>query len=163
MSPTDPTFLLKQLEPAVRPAYFGTPAAKPAAPLEHQPFDELLASAKAGRLSSGRAVSATHEGEPLTAEQLERLGIAADKAEISGAERALLLIDGRALVLDVPTRTISAELSASSAAQKLDTALYVPTEAEQADTRPVGPPGGVAPRGVTRQLDEAERRTPSAA
>ena len=163
MSPTDPTFLLKQLEPAVRPSYLGTPAARPAAPLEHQPFDELLASAKAGRLSSGRGVSATHEGEPLSPEQLERLGVAADKAETSGAQRALLMIDGRALVLDVPTRTISAELSASSTVEKLDAALYVPTEAEQADTRPVGPPGGVAPRGVARQLDVAHRSTPSAA
>ncbi len=163
MSPTDPTLLLKQLEPAVRPAYMGPPASRPSVPLEQQPFDELLASAKAGRLASGRAVSTAHEGEPISPEQLQRLAIAADRAELSGAQRAVLLLDGRALMLDVPTRTISGELSASSALEKIDTALYVPTESEQTDTRPVGPPSGVAPRGVALQVSQAQRQSPSAA
>jgi len=163
MSPTDPTFLLKMLEPAVRPAYLGTPPSRPTAPLEQQPFDELLASAKAGKLASGRAVSTAHEGEPISPEQLQRLAVAADRAESSGAQRAVLLLDGRALMLDVATRTISLELSASSAIEKIDTALYVPTESEQTDTRPLGPPGGVAPRGVALQIEQAERRSPSAA
>jgi hypothetical protein len=163
MSPTDPTFLLKQLEPAVRPAYLGTPTARPSAPLEHQPFDELLAQAKAGRLESGRVVSAAVEGEPLSPGQLRRLAAAADTAEASGARRALMMLDGRALVLDVPTRTISAELSASTEVEKLDAAVYVPTDDEQADTRPVGPPSGIAPRGVARQIFEAGGRAPTAA
>ncbi len=163
MSPTDSTLLLKQLEPAVRPAYMGPPASRPTAPLEQQPFDELLASAKAGRLASGRAVSTADVGEPISPEQLQRLAIAADRAESSGAQRAVLLLDGRALMLDVPTRTISVELSASSAMEKIDTALYVPTESEQTDTRPVGPPSGVAPRGVALQIDQTQRHSPSAA
>ncbi len=163
MSPIDPTFLLKQLEPAVRPAYLATPTSRPTAPLEQQPFDELLASSKAGRLASGRAVTTAHVGEPMSPEQLQRLAVAADRAESSGAQRAVLLLDGRALVLDVPTRTVSAELSASAPMQKIDTALYVPTESEQTSTRPVGPPGGVAPRGVALQIEQAERRSPSAA
>ena len=163
MSPTDPTLLLKNLEPAVRPAYLGPPPSRPTAPLEQQPFDELLASAKAGRLSSGRAISTVHEGEPISPEQLQRLAIAADRAESSGAQRAVLLLDGRALLLDVATRTVSMELSASSALEKIDMALYVPTESEQTDTRPVGPPGGVAPRGVALQIEQAQRRSPSAA
>ena len=163
MSPIDPTFLLKQLEPAVRPAYLGTPPSRPTAPLEQQPFDELLASAKAGRLASGRDVSAAYEGEPLTTEQFQRLAIAADRAESSGAQRAVLLIDGRALTLDVATRTISSELTASSAMQKIDTAIYVPTESEQTNTRPVGPPSGIAPRGVALQIEQAQHRPPSAA
>ena len=163
MSPTDPTLLLKQLEPAVRPAYMGPPASRPTAPLEQQPFDELLASAKAGRLASGRAVSTADVGEPISPEQLQRLSIAADRAESSGAQRAVLLLDGRALMLDVPTRTISAELSALSAMEKIDTAVYVPTESEQTDTRPLGPPSGVAPRGVALQIDQAGHRPPSAA
>jgi hypothetical protein len=163
MSPIDPTFLLKQLEPAVRPAYLGTPPSRPTAPLEQQPFDELLASAKAGRLASGREVSAAYEGEPITTEQFQRLAIAADRAESSGAQRAVLLIDGRALMLDVATRTISSELTASSAMEKTDTAIYVPTESEQTNTRPVGPPSGVAPRGVALQIEQARHRSPSAA
>ncbi len=163
MSPTDPTLLLKQLEPAVRPAYLSPPTSRPSAPLEQQPFDELLASAKAGRLASGRAISTAHEGEPISPQQLQRLAIAADRAESSGAQRAVLLLDGRALLLDVATRTVSMELSASSALEKIDTALYVPTESEQTDTRPLGPPGGVAPRGVALQIEQAARGTPSAA
>ena len=163
MSPIDPTFLLKQLEPAVRPAYLGTPPLRPTAPLEQQPFDELLASAKAGRLASGRDVSAAYEGEPITTEQFQRLAIAADRAESSGAQRAVLLIDGRALMLDVATRTISSELNASSAMEKIDTAIYVPTESEQTNTRPVGPPSGIAPRGVALQIEQAQHRSPSAA
>ena len=163
MSPIDPTFLLKQLEPAIRPAYLGTPPSRPTAPLEQQPFDELLASAKAGRLASGRDVSAAYEGEPITTEQFQRLAIAADRAESSGAQRAVLLIDGRALMLDVATRTISSELTASSAMEKIDTAIYVPTESEQTNTRPVGPPSGIAPRGVALQIEQAQHRSPSAA
>jgi len=166
MSPIDPTFLLKQLEPAIRPAYLGPPASRPTAPLEQQPFDELLASAKAGRLASGRSVSTAHEGEPISPEQLQRLAVAADRAESSGAQRAVLLLDGRALVLDVATRTISEELSASSAMEKIDMAVYVPTESAQTDARPLGPPGGVAPRGVALQIEQAqqaEHRPPSAA
>ena len=163
MSPIDPTFLLKQLEPAVRPAYLGTPPSRPTAPLEQQPFDELLASAKAGRLASGRDVSAAYEGEPINTEQFQRLAIAADRAESSGAQRAVLLIDGRALMLDVATRTISSELNASSAMEKIDTAIYVPTESEQTNTRPVGPPSGIAPRGVALQIEQAQHRSPSAA
>lgn len=163
MSPIDPTFLLKQLEPAIRPAYLGPPPSGPRAPLEQQPFDELLASAKAGKLASGREVSAAHEGEPLSPEQFQRLAIAADRAETSGAQRAVLLIDGRALMLDVATRTISLELAASSAMEKIDTAIYVPTESEHTDTRPVGPPSGVAPRGVALQIEQAQHRSPSAA
>ncbi len=163
MSPTDPTLLLKQLEPAVRPAYLGPPSSRPTAPLEQQPFDELLASAKAGRLASGRAVSTAHEGEPISPEQLQRLAVAADRAESSGAQRAVLLLDGRALLLDVATRTVSMELSALSALEKIDMAVYVPTESEQTNTRPLGPPGGVAPRGVALQIDQAQRHSPSAA
>ncbi len=155
--------LLKQLEPAVRPAYMGPPASRPTAPLEQQPFDELLASAKAGRLASGRAISTVHEGEPISPEQLQRLAIAADRAEASGAQRAVLLLDGRALLLDVATRTVSMELSASSALEKIDMAVYVPTESEQTNTRTLGPPGGVAPRGVALQIDQTQRHSPSAA
>ncbi len=152
-----------QLEPAVRPAYLSPPTLRPNAPLEQQPFDELLASAKAGRLASGRAISTAHEGEPISPQQLQRLAIAADRAEASGAQRAVLLLDGRALLLDVATRTVSMELSASSALEQIDTAVYVPTESEQTDTRPLGPPGGVAPRGVALQIEQAEHRPPSAA
>ncbi len=156
MTPTDPSFLLRKLEPAVAPSYLTAPATRPTAPLEHLRFDELLAEARAGRVASGRAVSTACDGsEALSPQQLDRLAGAADLAEASGANRAMLLLDGRAMVLDVPTRTISGELSLSSQIEKLDAAVYVPAEGEQEPPRPLGPPGGVAPRGVAEQIENA--------
>ncbi len=164
MTPSDATFLLKRLEPAVRPPYLGAGSARPSAPLEQQPFDELLAAAQAGRMASGRSVSAALEsGETLSPKQLERLAAAADVAEASGAQRALLFIDGRALVLDVPTRSVGGELSMSSRYTTLDAAVYVPAEGEQAEPRPLGPPGAVAPRGVAEQIETGRARSPTAA
>ncbi len=163
MTPTDATFLLKRLEPAVRPAYFGAGSARPSAPIEQQPFEELLAAAKAGSMASGRCVSAAFEsGETMTTEQLGRLAAAADVAEASGAQRALLFMDGRALVLDVPTRPIDGELSMSSSSTMIDAAVYVPAEGEEAEPRPLGPPGAVAPRGVAEQFDSGRSRSQSA-
>ena len=160
MTPTDPSFLLRKLEPAVAPSYLTAPAAKPNAPLEHLPFDELLAEARAGQLSSGRTVSAGFE---LSPQQLDRLAGAADLAEASGASRAMLLLDGRAMVLDVSTRTISGELSLSSQIERIDAAVYVPAEGEQEPPKPLGPPSSVAPRGVAEQIANADQRRPPAA
>ena len=164
MTPTDPSFLLRRLEPAVAPSYLTAPATKPNAPLEHLRFDELLAEAQAGRIASGRSVSAAYEGgEVLSPQQLDRLAGAADLAEASGASRAMLLLDGRAMILDVPTRTISGELSLSSQIERIDAAVYVPAEGEQEPPKPLGPPSSVAPRGVAEQIDNADQRRPPAA
>ena len=83
MTPTDASFLLRKLEPAVAPSYLAPPARQPTAPLEQRPFDELLAEAQAGRLASGRTVSA---GFDLSPQELDRLAGAADVAEASGAK-----------------------------------------------------------------------------
>ncbi len=162
----DPNILLRQLEPAVRPAYAGAPSTRPAAPLEHQPFDELLARASKGLIASGRPVSARFAtAEPFTGEQLARLSAAADLAETAGATTALLLMDGRGLVLDVSTRTLAAELSAdaSSRVTDLDAAVFVAGDAAASTTAPLSPPGGVAPPAVGEQLDAARHASPAAA
>jgi hypothetical protein len=162
---TDPNILLRQLEPAIRPAYAGGPSTRPAAPLEHQPFDELLAKASKGLIESGRPVSAQFAAaEPFTGEQLARLAAAADLAEAAGAAKALLLMDGRGLVLDVPTRTLAAELSADAASRVtgLDAAVFVAGDSAASTMVPLHPPGGVAPRAVGEQLDAA-RQAPQAA
>ena len=162
----DSNILLRQLEPAVRPAYAGAPSTRPAAPLEHQPFDELLARASEGLIASGRPVSAQFAAtEPFTGEQLARLSAAADLAEAAGATRALLLMDGRGLVLDVPTRTLAAELSADAASRvtRLDAAVFVAGDGAESTTVPLSPPGGVAPRAVGEQLDAARQASPAAA
>ena len=155
---TDPNILLRQLEPAVRATYAAAPSSRPSAPLEHQPFDELLAKAAQGRIASGRPVSVQlAAGEPPTAEQLARLASAADVAEAAGAARALLLMDGRGLVLDVPTRTLSAELSAEAASRVtgLDAAVFVAGAGAAATPAALHPPGGIAPPAVGAQLDTA--------
>jgi hypothetical protein len=162
----DPNILLKQLEPAVRPSYAGARTGGPAAPLEHQPFDELLARAARGGIESGRPVSAAYETpEPLSPQQIERLSSAADLVEATGAQRALLLVDGRGLVLDIPSRTLSADLSADAASRvvSLDAAMYVAGESDESRGPVLPPPGGVAPRGVAEQIDAVKSNPPAAA
>lgn len=71
-------------------------------------FEELLRQARAGEIETGAPVSvARGAGVELSADQLARLSAAADKLEAAGATRALVLMDGRALVLDVATRTVA--------------------------------------------------------
>jgi hypothetical protein len=121
--------LLRRLEPAVRPH---APPIAPQSPglFDAQPFEALLAQAFAGEMRSGRAVIDHPSGlePPLERAQLERLALAADRAEAAGARRALMMIDGRALVLDVESRAIAAELSDRSPATVLsvDAAMLVP-------------------------------------
>ncbi len=66
-------------------------------------------------------------------------------------------MDGRGLVLDVDSRTITSEMAATGRLEHLDAAVYVPGEDEQAATPPLPPPGGVAPRGVAEAIDAARR------
>jgi hypothetical protein len=136
----DPTFLLRQLSPAVLPA--SVPAAAPRPPLDGLGFDELLRQARGGGLESGRDVAVAYRpAEALTRGQLDRLATAADLAEASGAERALVLLDGRSLLLDVPARALRGELAQGAA--EVDIAL-VAGGAE----RPLPYPSAVAPRGA---------------
>ncbi len=161
---SDPLQLLKQLEPVVRPAYAGGAGAQPTAGVEHGRFEELLARARQGRIESGRTVSADYQaGEALTRGQLSRLSAAADLAEASGAQRAMLLMDGRGLLLDVAGRSLTGELSTDDASRfvSLDAAVYVPGE-NQETAAPVAPPTGVAPPGVAEQIDAVERRQSAA-
>ena len=74
----DPTHLLRQLEPVVRPGVAFGPAARPHAPLEDQRFDELLKLVSQGSVHSGRAVTdAFGATEKLDEQQLARLAAAA--------------------------------------------------------------------------------------
>lgn len=140
--------LLKLLEPAVRPAGIAAPTARPRAPIEGQTFDDLLAQASKGAISSGRPVEAGFEAQPpLDGTQLERLAAAADQAEAAGARTALVMIDGRAFALDVESRTLTSELSGGSGIQTLhvDAAIAVPGDGAQgAATAPLAPGVGLS-------------------
>jgi hypothetical protein len=147
----DPTRLLQMLEPAVRPSYapVAERAGGPRAALEARPFDELLEEAKAGLVRSGRPVRLAHQpAEAIGAEALRRLGEAADLAEAAGAQRALLVSEGRSLLLDVTSRTITGELTRGLRAARLDAAVFVPGPGDGASPRVLGPPSGVPPKGI---------------
>lgn len=162
----DPTHLLKQLEPVVRPGFALGPAARPHAPLEDQGFDELLKLASQGSVHSGRAVTdASGATEKLDEQQMARLAAAADLAEASGARQALLLIDGRGLILDVPNRALTAQLSAdeSSRVVNIDAAVYVAADDEERDDAVLVLPEGIAPPAVAQQIEAAWRARESAA
>lgn len=97
--------------------------------LEHAAFADLLAEARAGDVSSSLPVSiAPGAGIELTPEQLDRVAAAADRAEASGATRALVLIDGMSLRLDVGVRTITgaADLTTSGVLTGIDAVLHAP-------------------------------------
>ncbi len=149
----DPTQLLRQLEPLVRPVPHG--ASSPAAPLEGRSFEELLAQAQRGEVLSGRSVTVAFESTTaLNEQQLARVSAAADLAEASGAQRALMLIDGRGLVLDVASRALSGELSGGPPIIQTDTVVYVPGESDR-PAPPLGLSRGIPPRGAAEQITRA--------
>src|SRR5689334_13267949 len=93
--------LLKRLNPAVQPSFATSAASRGTTPIDQQSFEQLLASASGGGVISGRQVDVGCELQPpLEAEQLERLASAADQAEAAGSRRAVMVVDGRSLVVD---------------------------------------------------------------
>lgn len=158
---TNATKLLRKLEPAVRPTAAG--AARnfaPRAPIDALDFDSLLSLVAHGDYSSGRRVQCDCElSDPLDDEQLERLAIAGDMADAAGAQRAVMVIDGRAMIMNVAARVIDTEISAPGSAKvfsEIDAAINVP----RADDGPVEillpfPGGGVIPGPVARQMERA--------
>ena len=75
-----------------------------------QDFQTLLAQARAGGLETGLPVSvADGAGVSLDAAQLERLGAVVDRAHAEGATRILVMLDGRALDVDVLSRRVLGE------------------------------------------------------
>lgn len=71
-------------------------------------FSDLLKQAASGELSSALPVSIAPDANiQLDDAQLARLSLAADKLEAAGIRTALITIDGRRLLLDVPARQIT--------------------------------------------------------
>ncbi|MHC5113480.1 MAG: hypothetical protein ACYTGP_03515 [Planctomycetota bacterium] len=157
----DAARLLRKLEPPVRPV--GTHGvATPPRPFEQQGFDELLSLVSTGGVRSERTVTVIDEkrlGEPLTEADLERLASAADIAEASGARRAVMLMDGRGLVMNIADRLVTGELSQDPAQRlvDLDAAVYVAgdDEDDSAAATPALPGTGLVPPAIARQLAAA--------
>jgi hypothetical protein len=78
-------------------------------------FAALLQQAQKGELSSGLPVTPARGVEvELTPDQLQRVAAATDRAEAQGATRALVLIDGIALKVDVSVRQVLGKVDVSS-------------------------------------------------
>jgi hypothetical protein len=135
----NPVQLLRSLGAGLRPASVPD---QPAAPrlTEGPGFEQLLRDAQGGEISSGLPVRVSSQaGVSLSPTQLARLSDAADRAEAAGAARALVMIDGMALTMDVGLRTITGQADASSTKvlNGIDTVVTVANES--------GPIPGQAP------------------
>ncbi|MFO0832838.1 MAG: hypothetical protein U0637_13480 [Phycisphaerales bacterium] len=108
-------------------------------------FQNILDKAREGAVASGLKVKAGKEsGLTLTQDQVERLSAAADIAEANGAGRAVFLIDGRALRMDVGTRTVLGPVDMSKTGVLGDIDAIVSVAADQgAAATPVLPPPAV--------------------
>lgn len=91
------------------------PSTQPAITSSGDSFATLLEQAQTGRIGSGVPLRVPSQlGLNLNPSQVERLMKAADQAEAQGAGRALVLMDGQAITIDVGTRTVTGTVDASS-------------------------------------------------
>lgn len=97
-------------------------------------FDSLLEEARAGSATGLSPVKiGKGVGIELTADQLNRVAAATDMAEANGAQRAIVLVDGRALEVDVAQRTITGEATGKATASmpSADAVVSAPLSAAQ--------------------------------
>ena len=96
-------------------------------------FADLLNAARTGEISSGLPVEIESALEiNLTDDQRARLEIAADRATSEGAERAVIMLDDQALVLDVANRRVidAKELDELGAIPNVDAIVGAPAPKE---------------------------------
>lgn len=110
------------------------------APLTSAGFAELLSRARSGKVQSGEPVTIDERlGINLTSEQLHRLGAAVDVAKAQGFNKAVVLIDGQALVVDVETRRINGVLEPGKVASAaVDGVVRAAAEGQEPDTASAG-------------------------
>lgn len=92
-------------------------------------FERLLEMARSAGPAGGAPVRISPAaGVELSEAQMARLARAADRLEEAGATRALVILDGRALSLDVATRTVtgSVALEAGRPLVGFDAILHLP-------------------------------------
>ena len=123
----NPLDLLRRLAGVIRP--YG--AAAPPVPqgVEDASFQDLLSKIRSGEISSGMPLEIMPGADvKLTPVQLDRLAVAVDAAEASGATRLLAMIDGQAVTIDVPARMILSSESAGAARfhTEFDSVVTVP-------------------------------------
>ncbi len=110
-------------------------------------FASLLKSAQDGTLRSSLPVTiASDAGVSLSDEQLARLSLATDKAEAAGVKKALVVVGGQQLTLDVQTRTITGHAHATDGVLPgVDGVIDLDAVAQQASAAvALGVPSGFA-------------------
>lgn len=124
-------------------------------------FARMLEQARGGSLASGRQVTlGKGAGVELTDDQIKRISVAADIAEAQGATRALVMIDGMAIKLDVSMREVTGAVDMKKAGvlTGIDAVIDVPST-DSAD----GAGKAVAPTGHFLLKSLASRGAPRAA
>jgi len=85
------------------------------APVEGASFKDLLGRLEDGTLRAGEPIRLGAGSKlELTGDQLGRLGDAAASLESSGAQRAVIMLDGMAIEYDVQSRTVIGEIDLDS-------------------------------------------------
>lgn len=133
--------MLRRLGSGVRPGAIGTPhplSAPGKTPTEGQSFQELLRAAKSASFRSEPVRLASGSKIDLDADQLRRLGPAADAAEADGATKLLAFIDGRGVVVDVASRTVEKTAEpGSGVVNGVDAVVVIPDEPGPPEPAPV--------------------------
>lgn len=127
-------------------------------------FAELLGLAKSGDVSSGREVSIDPGLDvDLTPDQRKALAEAADRAEAAGLNRALVMIGGRALVLDVASRSVTAaaDLSSPTVLSQIDGVVSAATKDGQGAALLMPPASAIGNRSLAQVLAPSEANTPT--
>jgi hypothetical protein len=128
----------------VAPGASRAPGAKGWTPIEHADFARLLEQAQAGSLSTGLPVTVEKDaGVSLSEEELAQLSVAADKAEAAGIRSALVMLDGKSVLLDVHTRSVKGAADLSSGLLSGVDGVINLTTTPGSTTSPAG--AGIAP------------------
>lgn len=112
--------ILRHLEPVTPPTASTRVTSSPRRNLEEADFRTLIASAQDDITRTNRPVEVPGDIS-LTPEQLSRLERAADAALAHDSKTALVMLDGRPLLLDVQTREVREEVRPDAKSDRIIT------------------------------------------
>lgn len=148
----DPRQLLRRLEPAVRPT--GNGGASGRASVADGGFLELLSLAESGAMESAREPILA-DGATLEPTTLAQVGRALDLAEGRGAQRAVVVAEGRTFIAHVPSRTLERlETRDDFVFEEVDAAIAIRGESATFAHRPMGP-RALPPVSIAEQFEAA--------
>ncbi|MEW9697717.1 TIGR02530 family flagellar biosynthesis protein [Paenibacillus sp. SI8] len=105
-----------------------TPAQLPV-PLSGKPTFQKILQEQYVRFSHHAEVRLKERGIQLQPEQLDKLSTAIDKVAAKGAKDALMLLNGNALIVNIPNRTVVTALDGNSMNEhvftQIDSAIFI--------------------------------------